>query len=161
VAAALAGEDETVAPAFEPTVEGCRTALEFTKYFPAKRLSLRQEVTARTIAYASDLAIDDAIETAKQTVAAAEQLEWREPALHATLLLRYCEMEQAGGALIDACRGKAEATAIGAAHAAFGQAGAAFVDALEARVAELPRGDAMRDAAVGQLRQRVSGIGGA
>jgi hypothetical protein len=162
LADALAGRGEEHTLAIDPTIERCRAALEYAKYFPAKRLSLRQEIAARSIAYASDISLDQAIECGRQALASAERLVWREPAIHAALLLRYCELEKAAINLIDGCRNDADEMAIRQAHDTFRQAAGAFLDALHTRIATLPTGGdpgaTMRQNSIAQLQRRLDEI---
>lgn len=85
------------------SITECRKALEWSKFFESKQLSLRAEVLARKVAFQGTNSIDDSISDCRKALELARSFESKEPLLHTEVLLRYCELEKAGDNLIESC----------------------------------------------------------
>lgn len=144
------------------TIEACRTALEYSKYFEAKRLPLHTEVAARTVAFQAANSIDDSIRNGRKALDLAARFEWTEPLSQTALLLRYCELEKAGLDLMDRCREGGRELIPRTAFGRFSEALQEFIDALHAQSNTLNvspgRNDELRKDRIANLESRYRDI---
>lgn len=138
----------------EQTIETCRTALEFSKYFAEKRLPLRAEAALRAIAFEAANALEDSIADCRKALAPARRFESTEPLRHTEVLLRYCELEQAGLALMDGCRADEEGRVPREPLARFEEVVRSFLEALHARHAGRDGDDVLRTECIADLERR-------
>jgi len=135
----LAGEKksgacEGVNP-LDHSIEDCRTAFEWSKFFESRELPLRAEVLVRTVAFRGANSIDDSIADCRKAVELAGRLESKQPFLHAELLLRYCTLERAARDLIEICCASENDNVPQTALDDFKEAMQGFLKALNARTA--------------------------
>jgi hypothetical protein len=107
IASVLAGKKNTSdceeTYSFGVSITECRKALEWSKCFESKQLSIREEVLARQVAFRGTNSIDDSISDCRWALTLAKSFEFKEPLLHTQVLLSYCELEKAGRGLIKSC----------------------------------------------------------
>lgn len=129
------------------TIEECRKAFEWSRFFEPKRLSLDEEILVRTIAFggANSDSLGAAIAEARRAVRLAGGLGLKAALAHSELLLRYCELEKAGQKLVKRYRGRKGKDLAAAEVDEFKSAAQAFLTALKELRVGLGKDDRIAD----------------
>ena len=162
----LAGQNTTATDADgvqlpEMTIEECRLALEWSKFFEPKQLPLLSETLVRSVAFQGTNSIDDSISDCRKAVELARRFESREPLLHSEVLLRYCELEKAGRDVMESCRAGENNDVSQSAINSFREAMEQFIEALQRQSAGLtvsPPAELLRKQCITNLKNRYRDV---